>query len=133
MTAATRFRTYIVGIPGEDEGNWNECRVVCAESPEHAVRLAHPTAIARDPLWVSRVLGDETDYEVERYEAADALATEARVIRDESLLRPFGWHYEDEKLCQGCERYSDDVCPECDLCPACSDGYCEGCKERYEP
>jgi hypothetical protein len=125
-----KLETYIVGIRGEERGMWNECEVVCAESSEHAVRLAHPDSIARDAGWVARVLGDGTDYEVERYPEADALATEAKVIHDDSLLRPFGWHYDGERQCQGCESYSEDTCPECDLCHECQDGECEACREE---
>jgi hypothetical protein len=121
------LHVYIVGIRGEEEGSWKECTVAAAESPEHAISLVHPHVVAFVDGWVAKVVGDETDYSVERYPQADALATEPKVI-PEADLRPFGWHYADEDECQGCGEYREDVCPECDLCPPCANAECEACK-----
>jgi hypothetical protein len=118
------LKAYIYGIKGDD-GMWAEPTLVFAESPLEAVVLARGGGDADE--WEarqrSRIVKGESEYTIEEYPAANAIAgTIPRAVPSgdmDVMLRPFGWHWEDERQCEGCEEFSETLCRECNLCEAC--------------
>jgi hypothetical protein len=131
MTEAAKLQAYMTGIFHDYDGMWAELTLVIAGTPEAAVRLAYPSFDDRRVAHI--VAGEDNTYSIERCKHGDMLATgEPRIIRDMASLRLAGMHWEDERLCDGCEEYSEDVCSECNCCPECRDPECDACQAGTE-
>jgi hypothetical protein len=127
-----QLKAFLVGERTEEWGQtwWTSYDLVFAPDAGRALDLWWPELAGDDPDRRAEILEGGEDYAVEHLPTADHLADRERIVptrQADAMLRPLGWHFEDERMCQLCGEYCEDICGICELCPDCREGDCPEC------